>query len=86
MEQCKKTGGALRRLTLAVLWRRRGASLLLIAVAALGVFASTALHSLSARQEAAMAELQSQYQQAQQPTQQQPSNSYGSWPFNFFGW
>ena len=58
MEQCKKTGGALRRLTLAVLWRRRGASLLLIAVAALGVFASTALHSLSARQEAAMAELE----------------------------
>jgi hypothetical protein len=50
------------------------------------VFASTALHSLSARQEAAMAELQSQYQQAQQPTQQQSSNSYGSWPFNFFGW
>lgn len=36
--------------------------------------------------EAAMAELQSQYQQAQQPTQQQPSGNYGTWPFNFFGW
>ena len=36
--------------------------------------------------EAAMAELLSQYQQAQQPTQQQPSGNYGTWPFNFFGW
>ncbi len=58
MEQSRKTGRALRRLTLAVLWRRKGSSALLMAVAALGVFASAALYSLSARQEAAMAELE----------------------------
>ena len=58
MEQSGKTGRALRRLTLAVLWRRKGSSALLMAVAALGVFASAALYSLSVRQEAAMAELE----------------------------
>lgn len=58
MEQSGKTGRALRRLTLAVLWRRKGSSALLMAVAALGVFASAALYSLSARQEAAMVELE----------------------------
>ena len=58
MERSGKTGGALRRLTLAVLWRRKGSSALLMAVAALGVFASAALYSLSARQEAAMVELE----------------------------
>lgn len=56
MEQGRKTGHALGRLTLALLWRRRGASALLIAVAALGVFASAALCGLTERQEAAMAE------------------------------
>ena len=58
MEQSGKTGRALRRLTLVVLWRRKGSSALLMAVAALGVFASAALYSLSVRQEAAMAELE----------------------------
>lgn len=58
MERLAKTGQALRRLTLAVLWRRRGTSLLLTAVAALGAFASAALCSLTVRQESAMAKLE----------------------------
>lgn len=45
---------ALRWITLAVLWRRKGASILLAAVAALGVFASAALQNLTARQEASI--------------------------------
>ena len=58
MERSGKTGSALRRLTLAVLWRRKGSSALLVSAATLGVFASAALYSLAARQEATMAELE----------------------------
>lgn len=49
MKQNRKS--ALRWITLAVLWRRKGTSILLAAVAALGVFASAALQNLTARQE-----------------------------------
>lgn len=58
MKQPEKTGQALRQLTLELLWRRRGASILLMIVAALGVFVSAVLYSLTARQEAALAELE----------------------------
>ena len=47
------------------------------------------LDEVTRERDEAMTELQSQYQQALQPTQQQqqqPSNGYGNWPFNFFGW
>lgn len=57
MGQSKKSGSALRRLSFAVLWRRKGASALLAATAALGVFAAIALHNLIARQEAAIEEM-----------------------------
>lgn len=57
MTQEKRSGGGLRQVTLAVLWRRKKSSLLLAAIAALGVFAAIALDSLTARQEAAMAEM-----------------------------
>lgn len=57
MKQNRKSGQALRWITLAVLWRRKGSSILLAAVAALGVFASAALQNMTARQEAAMADM-----------------------------
>lgn len=57
MKQNKPSGRALRQITLAALWRRKGVSVLLSAVAALGVFASAALQNLTARQEAAMADM-----------------------------
>ncbi len=53
----KKSGWALCRVTLLAMARRKGASCLLAAVAALGVFASIALYNLTARQEAAMADM-----------------------------
>ena len=56
-QQNKKMGQALQWITLAVLWRRKGTSMLLAAVAALGVFASAALQNLTVRQEAAMADM-----------------------------
>ena len=57
MRKSRKSGWALRQVTLAALFRRRGASLLLSAVAALGVFASAALQNLTARQESAMTDM-----------------------------
>ena len=48
----KKTGSALRRMTLAVLWRRRGVSLLLLLLAALGVFSAALLQNLALRRSA----------------------------------
>ena len=53
----KKTGSALRRMTLAVLWRRRGVSLLLLLLAALGVFSAALLQNLALRQERSMADM-----------------------------
>ena len=53
----KKTGTALRRMTLAVLWRRRGVSLLLLLLAALGVFSAALLQNLALRQERSMADM-----------------------------
>lgn len=53
----KKTGSALRRMTLAVLWRRKGVSLLLVLLAALGVFSAALLQNLALRQERAMADM-----------------------------
>ena len=48
---------------------------------------SITLDEVTKERDEAMAGLQEQYQQAQQPTQQQQqSNGFGSWPFNFFGW
>lgn len=57
MKQLKTSARALRQVTLAALWRRKGFSILLSLVAALGVFASAALQNLTARQEAAMAKM-----------------------------
>lgn len=57
MRKSKTSGWALRQVTLAALFRRKGASLLLSAVAALGVFASIALQNLTVRQESAMADM-----------------------------
>lgn len=57
MKQYKTSGRALRQVTLAALWRRKGFSILLCAVAALGVFASAALQNLTVRQEAAMTKM-----------------------------
>lgn len=57
MKQFKTSGRALFQVTLAALWRRKGFSILLALVAALGVFASAALQNLTARQEAAMAKM-----------------------------
>ena len=54
MKPGRKSGSALRRLTITVLWRRRGISFLLAGAAFLGVFASVFLHGLTERQEAAM--------------------------------
>ena len=53
----KQTGSALRRMTLAVLWRRKGVSLLLVLLAALGVFSAALLQNLALRQECAMADM-----------------------------
>lgn len=47
----------LQRVTLRTLWRRRGASLLLLALVLLGSFSSIALHRLTVRQEAALSEM-----------------------------
>lgn len=57
MKQNRKSGQALRWITLAVLWRRKGTSILLAAVAALGVFASAALQNLTAQQETSIANM-----------------------------
>lgn len=57
MKQTKRSGHALHRLTLAVLWRQRRSSALLAGIAALGVFASVALHHLAVRQEEAIADM-----------------------------
>ena len=48
-KQNKKMGQALQWITLAVLWRRKGTSMFLAAVAALGVFASAALQKSDPR-------------------------------------
>lgn len=53
----KQSARALRHVTLAALWRRKGVCILLSAVAALGVFSSIALQSLATRQEVAMAQM-----------------------------
>ena len=53
----RKTGSALRRMTLAVLWRRKGVSLLLVLLAALGVCSAALLQNLALRQERAMADM-----------------------------
>lgn len=58
MKRNPKSTGGLRRLLIAAIWRRKGTSLLLSAIAALGVFASVALDGLTARQAAAMADMQ----------------------------
>lgn len=57
MKQAKRSGRALHRLTLAVIWRQRRSSALLAGIAALGVFASVALHHLAVRQEEAIADM-----------------------------
>ena len=57
MKQTGRTGGALRQVTLAALWRRRTASLLLALAAALSAAASCLLQGLTARQEAAIEEM-----------------------------
>lgn len=57
MAQAVRTGRALRQVTLAALWRRRTASILLALAAALSVAASCLLHGLTARQEAAIEEM-----------------------------
>ncbi len=57
MKPGRKSGAALRRLTITVLWRRRGISFLLAGAAFLGVFASAFLHGLTARQEAALEDM-----------------------------
>ncbi|MGN1306575.1 MAG: ABC transporter permease [Faecousia sp.] len=51
------SGKALRQVALRTLWRRKGASILLTAVAALGVFASVALQNVIARQETGMRDM-----------------------------
>lgn len=53
----KQYGTALHRLTLQTLWRRRGSSLLLAAVAMAGVFAALVLHRLTVRQEQALEQM-----------------------------
>ena len=56
MKQKRRGIGYLPLLTLRVLWRRRGASLLLAAVAAIGVYAGCGLQSLVLQQQRAIKE------------------------------